>query len=468
MADEAGMAFRVAEKVAELGGRTFFVGGCVRDRLMNRPCSDIDIEVHGVTPEQLCAVLDSLGERRNTGAEFGIYGLTGCHLDIALPRREHATGTGHRDFKVETAPFIGPKEAAKRRDFTVNALMEDVLTGEIVDPYGGQADIRRGVLRHVDDQGFPEDPLRVLRGAQFAARLEFEVAPETLSLFSGMNLASLPRERVLCELSKALLSAERPSRFFRVLKEAGQLESWFPEVRALVGSRQDALFHPEGDVFVHTMQVVDAAARLRDRASNPLGFMLSALCHDFGKPATQEIINGHIHNFGHEMAGVPLAEAFLSRLTDEAELRRYVPNMVKLHMRPGALAFQGAREKAFMKLFDESVCPEDLILLAVADRQGSGTDPDVRVDTRLLEMEAAEYRRRMAMPYVTAQDLLDAGYKPGPMFREALAYAHKLLLSGVEKKDALGQTLAFAKRWTPESDSGHRNFEKQDISEAER
>ena len=174
------MARRLAEEAASLGGRAYFVGGHVRDHLLGKINTDLDIEVHGLTPTQLEALLDSLGERLTIGESFGIYNLKGYSLDIAMPRKETLRGRGHRDFDIFVDPFIGTEGAARRRDFTVNALMMDVLTGEIVDPYGRQEDLKAGVLRHVCDETFPEDPLRVLRGAQFAARFGFNMAPETI------------------------------------------------------------------------------------------------------------------------------------------------------------------------------------------------------------------------------------------------------------------------------------------------
>ena len=220
----------IARQAAALGGRAYYVGGFVRDRLLGRENTDVDIEVHGLTPSQLEEILDGLGGRLEMGASFGIYGLKGYGLDIAMPRRERAIGRGHRDFDVTVDPFLGTEQAARRRDFTINALMEDVLTGRVLDHFHGVRDLRRGVLRHVDDRTFPEDPLRVLRGAQFAARFGFTAAPETIALCRGIDLSALPPERVEGELRKALLQADRPSLFFETLRDMGQLSHWFPEV----------------------------------------------------------------------------------------------------------------------------------------------------------------------------------------------------------------------------------------------
>ena len=184
------MARRVAEQVARRGGRTFYVGGFVRDALLQRDNKDVDIEVHGITPACLKEILDSLGQRLTIGESFGIFNLKGYDLDIAMPRKEEARGSGHRDFDIFVDPFIGTEAACRRRDFTFNALMQDVLTGEIVDHFGGAEDLEKGILRHVNDVSFAEDPLRVLRAAQFAARFEFTVAEETVALCSRMQLSA--------------------------------------------------------------------------------------------------------------------------------------------------------------------------------------------------------------------------------------------------------------------------------------
>lgn len=182
------MAKKIAEKVSEKGGRTFFVGGFVRDKLLGKENKDIDIEIHNITPEDLRKVLNTLGTVTEMGASFGILGLKGFDIDIAQPRTEKATGRGHKDFEVFVDPFIGFDKAARRRDFTINALMEDVLTGEILDFFGGKEDLKNGIIRHVDKNTFIEDPLRVLRAAQFAARFNFKVANETIELAKGMKL----------------------------------------------------------------------------------------------------------------------------------------------------------------------------------------------------------------------------------------------------------------------------------------
>ncbi len=454
------MARRVAEAVDAAGGRTFYVGGFVRDRLLHQPNTDIDIEVHGIQPDVLEGILDSLGGCTTKGASFGVYGIAGCTLDIAMPRREEATGRGHRDFQVYVDPHLGTEKASRRRDFTMNAMMEDVMTGEIVDHFGGWHDLQDGVLRHVDPETFGEDPLRVLRAAQFAARFDLKIDPETVEICRNMDLTTLATERVMGELEKALLKADRPSVFFETLREMNQLKDWFPEVEALIGIQQSPVHHPEGDVWNHTMHVLDRAAWLSGGAKYPysdgtesiapsweLGFMISALCHDFGKTVATEIgEDGRIHALGHEQAGVEITDRFIRRLTRERKLRQYILNMTELHMKPNILAGAKAKVKSTNKLFDESVDPEGLILLARADYLGrEERQPNLEYEEYLWQ-RLTEYRRTMAQPYVQGSDLIEAGLKPGPDFSDILSYAHKLRLAGVEKESALKQTLAYARK----------------------
>lgn len=439
------MAREIARLVADRGGRCFFVGGCVRDDLMGRPTKDLDMEVHGIAPAQLEEILDALGQRISIGESFGIYNLKGHSLDIAMPRKESLRGQGHRDFDVFVDPFIGIEGAAKRRDFTCNALMQDVCTGEILDPFGGEADLRSGILRHVSEDSFAEDPLRVLRCAQFAARFDFRVAPETMALCRTMDLRHLPRERIEGELKKALLQAERPSIFFKILLEMEQLEVWFPELKDLIGVPQNPKYHAEGDVWNHTMLVLEEAAKLRHRAANPLWFMLTALVHDFGKAVCTEEKNGVIHAYQHETLGLPLAEAFLRRITAETKCIAYVLNLTALHMKPGTVAGANAALKTTNRMFDEAVDPEGLVCMALADDRGRIRETPGRDDEPFLMERLEAYRQTMAQPHVTGRDLMEAGLTPGRDFSGLLAYAHKLRLAGIPKENALKQTLAHAR-----------------------
>ena len=447
------IAKKIALAVEREGGKTYYVGGFVRDRLMGRENKDVDIEVHGITPEALFAVLDSLGERMNIGESFGILGLRHYEIDISMPRREKQIGIGHKDFEVTVDPFLGEEKAAMRRDFTVNALMQNVLTGEVLDFFGGKEDIKNKVIRHVNDSTYTEDALRVLRAAQFAARFGFQIAESTRALSATVDLTRLSKERIMGEMQKALLKAEKPSVFFECLHRMQQLGFWFKELEALIGIPQRADFHPEGDVWNHTMQVLDEAAALREQSEQPLYFMLAALCHDFGKAVTTSEQNGVFHANNHEVLGLPLIETFLKRLTNEKKLKQYVLNMTKLHMLPNRYVAEHSCKKAYMKLFHRAMYPKDLLLLSKADyfgRVGETTDKQQMqntyepVEKALCEMLFA-YEELMRQPYVTGSDLAQAGVKPGQMMGEVLAYAEKLRLAGVPKEGQLKQSLAYAR-----------------------
>ena len=440
------LAQKLAELVAERGGRAYFVGGHVRDRLRGIENKDIDIEVHGLYSKQLEEVLDQIGDRMTIGESFGIYGLKGRHLDVALPRKEEKRGLGHKDFDILVDPFIGTYKAALRRDFTINALYEDVLTGQVIDHFGGLEDLEKGLIHHVNEVTFAEDPLRVLRAAQFAARFGFEVAAETVDLCRTIDLTFLSKERVMGELEKALLKAKKPSVFFEDLREMGQLTTWFPELEGTIGVIQDPRFHAEGDVWTHTMMVLDQAAQYRSKAMDPLSFMLSALVHDFGKPLCTEVIDGKVHSYRHELVGLPLVEAFMARLTSEKALARYALNMTELHMKPNVEAWVKASVKSTNRMFDRSVDPDALILLALCDDSGRISQVNQGTNEDFLRERLQIFREYMDRPHVMGRDLIEAGLKPSEKFSEYLDLAHKLRLAGIDKENALRQVLGLARK----------------------
>ena len=322
----------------------------------------------------------------------------------------------------------------------------DVLTGEIIDHFGGQEDLKKGVLRHVNPHTFAEDPLRVLRAAQFAARFSFSIAPETIELSQTMDLTTLAHERVMSELEKALLKAAHPSIFFEQMNKMNQLDDWFLHLTQLIGVKQPKKYHPEGDVWNHTMQVLDSAALLRSKAENPLGFMLTAVVHDFGKIISTTEENGEIHSYDHAKKGDPLVKEFLERITNETKLIRYVRNLASLHMKPYELAREQAGKKATNQMFDSATVPSDLILFSTADQMGKGKGQIIPEYEDFLKERLDWYQYTMAQPCVMGADLIKAGLKPGPKFSEILAYSHDLHLSNVPKEEALAQTLAFAQR----------------------
>ena len=455
--DDMKTAILLSELIAEKSGTAYFVGGFVRDKFMKHENKDIDIEVHGISADVLEEILDSIGKRIEIGESFGIYGIKGCCLDIALPRKEHLCGKGHRDFNIDVDPFIGTEKAALRRDFTINALMENIITGEVIDHFGGISDINDKIIRHVSDKTFSEDPLRVLRAAQFAARFEFDIADETLLLCRNIDLSTLSKERIEAELVKALLKAERPSIFFESLRKMDQLGTWFAEVEMLIGVPQNSKYHMEGDVWNHTMMVIDEAAKYRDRSTYPYGFMMTALVHDFGKAICTEKKNGVYHAYEHETKGLTIVKRFLKRITNEKKLIHYVMNMTELHMKPNVLANAEASVKSTNKMFDSSVSPIDLIYISQSDDKGRKTLVQSKSTEEFLLKRLDIYNKIMEKPYVTGKDLIDAGLLPNENFKEVLSYAHKLRLANIDKESALKQTISYAAKFNE-----NKFFEKKD------
>lgn len=239
---------RLAKAIKEAGGRAMLVGGCVRDKLMGIEPKDWDLEIYGIEPQKLREILNSFGRVDAVGEAFTVYKL-GNDLDVSLPRRERKTGRGHRGFVVEGDPQMSFAEAARRRDFTINAIMQDALTGEIIDVYGGREDLKNKILRVVSKETFAEDSLRVLRAAQFAARFQFEIEPQTVEICRSIDLTDLPKERIRGELEKLLLKADKPSIGLQWLYDLGVVEQLFPELQSLVGVPQESEWHPEGWLF---------------------------------------------------------------------------------------------------------------------------------------------------------------------------------------------------------------------------
>ena len=428
----------LAKKVSEKSGRTFYVGGYVRDSIIGTSNKDIDIEIHGIKVNELKEILTEFGEVKLVGESFGVFRVAHYDVDISLPRTEASIGEGHRDFDVDVDPFIGTKFASRRRDFTINALMKDVLTGEIIDEWNGLIDLKNKVVRHIDTVTFIEDPLRVLRAAGFASRFNFDIANETIQIAAMMDITKLPKERIFEEVSKVFLKSRQPSIFFESLRTMAQLSFWFKEVNDLIGVQQSPEHHPEGDVWNHTMIALDNAASKSEEAEKPLAFMFSVLCHDFGKVVSTEEVEGKIKSIGHDEKGIVIAERFLNRLTNEKVLTKTVLNHVELHMRPNMM-IKRSRKKSLMKLWDSSICPSDLILVAYADKSNRYNDQDTT--TALQRKSLQEYEDLMAKPQVMGADLVKLGLKPSPQFSEILEFAHKLHLAGVDKDSAIKHTI---------------------------
>jgi tRNA nucleotidyltransferase (CCA-adding enzyme) len=428
------------------GGRAMLVGGCVRDELMGKEPKDWDLEVYGVGPEKVREILDSFGEVNVVGEAFTVYKL-GHDLDVSLPRRERKSGKGHRGFVVEGDPEMSFEEACSRRDFTINAILKDPLTGEIVDPFDGRADIERKMLRHVSGETFAEDSLRVLRAAQFAARFEFDIAAETAAICKGIDVTDLPRERIWGEFEKLLLKAQRPSIGLKWLYEFGVVDQLFPELKALVGVPQEPDWHPEGDVDVHTLMVVDEARKLIDDLpyERRVAVMLGALAHDLGKPPTTEFVEGRIRSRGHDEAGVEPTLNLLDRLgiytLNGFDVRNQVVQLVRYHLKPGE--FYKAESKnpvgdgAFRRLA-RKVEPDLLYRVAKADSLGRNPEwlPrekwfDAAAQEWFIEkVRALDIEKKAPDPILMGRHLIEAGLEPGPQFKEILDAVYEMQLDG--------------------------------------
>lgn len=444
--DKVTFTYQLAQKIEEAGGRAYYVGGYVRDKLLGVETKDIDVEVHGLVPEQLEQILSIFGDVMTFGKSFGVYGVKGFDVDIALPRKEIKVGERHTDFRIDVDPFIGIESACSRRDFTINAMMMDVLTNELIDPYRGQQDLQAGILRHVNDDKFKEDALRVFRGAQFAARFQMRLSDDTKQLCQSIDTRYLSPERIEDELKKALLKADKPSIFFETLREINQLDDWFKELTQLVDLPQNPVYHPEGDVWTHTMMVLDAAVTYRHLCDNPYHFMMAALCHDLGKIEATEFIKGAYHAYGHEIKGLKIATVFLGRFTKEKQLKRYVLNMMKLHMKPHVLYRNQSKYKTTNKMFDDSVNPQELIYLSDCDNMGKEKERGQSQAVIFLQERLKHYQDWMALDYVKGKDLIDAGLTPNETFNELLEHAHKLRLAEIPKDKVLKEVLSLAKK----------------------
>ncbi len=426
----------VAEAVAASGGRALIVGGWVRDRLLGLPSTDIDLEVFGLQAADLRSLLERFGQVESVGASFQVFKVAG--LDVSLPRRESKSGRGHRGFDVTGDPAMPIDEAARRRDFTINAISFDPLTGEYIDPFHGRQDLERRILRVVDRGTFADDSLRVLRALQFAARFDLTLEPESFDICRHIPLDDLPAERIWGEFEK-LLYAPTPSIGLALGLRLGVIERLFPELFALVGCPQEPEWHPEGDVWVHTLQVVDQArTRIADLPRpKQLAVMVGAVAHDLGKPATTAFIDGRIRSIDHEEQGVAPATAWLERLNlnsvDGYDVRAQVLGITAQHLKPG-MWFKVKDEVgdgAFRRLAQKV----DLELLArVAKSDCQGRVPGVfncdAMDWFLTRARELGVEHRPPAPILLGRHLVDLGVTPGPQMGTLLRAVYEQQLDG--------------------------------------
>jgi tRNA nucleotidyltransferase (CCA-adding enzyme) len=436
------VAREIARVMHGAGGRALVVGGWVRDRLRGRPSKDIDVEVFGIPQDRLTILLEQLGRVEPVGQSFPVYKLvppggSQGDIDVALPRRESKSGRGHKGFEVRSEPWMSVAEAARRRDFTINAISWDPLTDEYVDPFDGRADLERRLLRAVDAKTFGDDSLRVLRAVQFAARFDFELEPSTAALCRTLALDDLPAERIAVEIEKLLLQAERPSIGFRVALDLGVVQHVLPELTPLIGCPQDPEWHPEGDVWTHTLLVIDRARTLNDDLDRVrlLTVMLGAVCHDLGKPSTTAVIDGRIRSLDHEQAGVPPTLSLLDRLNihtlDGFDVRGQVVGLVAHHLKPGAFyKATGVSDGAFRRLAHK-VDLELLARLARADCLGrTGYFDCSAMDWFIERARALGVEHRPPAPLLLGRHLLALGVSPGPRVGEILKAVYEKQLDG--------------------------------------
>jgi tRNA nucleotidyltransferase (CCA-adding enzyme) len=433
---------RIAEAAAVAGGRALVVGGWVRDRLRGRPSKDIDIEIFGIPQEQLSALLAPIGRVEPVGQSFPVYkvvptGESGGGIDVALPRRESKRGRGHKGFEVQGDPLMSVVEAARRRDFTINAISWDPLTGNYEDPFDGRGDLDRRLLRAVDSQTFSDDSLRALRAVQFAARFEFALDDQTAALCRALPLDDLPAERIWGEIEKLLLQAPRPSIGLQLALDLGIIRQVMPELLPTVGCEQEPEWHPEGDVWTHTLMVVDKARELNgdlDRA-RLITVMLGALCHDLGKPPTTAVVDGRIRSLDHEQAGVAPTVSLLDRLNihsiDSVDVRTQVVGLVAHHLKPGAFRKASYVSDGAFRRLAQKVDLELLARVARADCLGRTGDFDcTAMDWFLDRARALGVEHHAPAPLLLGRHLLALGLTPGPRIGEILKLVYEKQLDG--------------------------------------
>lgn len=425
------------------GGRALLVGGAVRDLLLDRDVKDIDIEVHGLSIDALENILAQFGPIRKVGKVYGVLRIDGLDVDWSIPRSDQSG----RKPKVDLDPHMSFEDAFARRDLTINAMGIDLHTYELIDPFDGYQDLCNGLLRAPDIKRFVEDPLRFYRVMQFISRFNMLPDDELNDVCRTMDVAGVSRERIEVEWEKMLLKSDNPSLGIRWLKSIGRL-SLFPELAALVGVEQNPEWHPEGDVFEHTMQTLDAAAHITDISPDQrLLLLYAAVCHDMGKPLTTKIINGVIRSLGHEAAGVKPVKQFLKRITNNKDLIAGVIKLVKNHMIPTQLIKPEVTAAAYKRLANKlapEVTIQLLAYLCLADKLGRNPDGPFpltgmskEIEDFLKRAQEIKVETQPEQPVLHGRDLMDV-VKPGPRMGALLKKAYQIQIDeGITDKSEL-------------------------------
>ena len=433
----------ISKELKSKNAKAIIVGGSVRDHFLELPIKDYDVEVYGLEDlEELEALLSKHGSVNLVGKSFGVLKFTydGEEYDFSFPRTEEKVGAGHRGFEVEVNGALAYAEASKRRDFTLNALGYAIEDETFLDPFDGLKDMEQKIIRHIDDETFVEDPLRVYRAVQFCARFGYTLADETFALCQKMvqrgMLEELPKERVYVEWQKLLLKSPKPSIGFELMRKLGITKRYFPELHALIDVPQSPKWHPEGDVWIHTMMTIDEMAKLLvDDEKQNLKLMFAILCHDLGK-ATHTTIeeDGRIRAIGHEEAGVEPTKSLLYRLTDEHDFIEAILPLVEHHLKPSQF-YQGKAKKSAFRRLATKVNIEELVVVAKADFLGRTTKESLEgvyhagawMLARAKDLKVAQ---KPLEPLVQGRDLIALGFEPSPKFKEILELVYEKQLEG--------------------------------------
>ena len=445
----AGSLRHIEQLIRRAGGRMWLVGGCIRDLVLGRQPHDLDIEISGLPAGRLHALLTEHFSVQFVGKTFGVFTLQGLPIDISIPSRlltDNESATGQLR---QSDPDMDIDEALARRDFTVNAMAWDPDTLEFHDPFNGRADLDAHVLRHTSER-FTEDPLRVLRGMQLAARFGLTAAPETVALCKTLTQDGQPSERLWEEWKTLLLQGVKLSLGLQFLSDCGWLR-FYPELAALQGCKQDPIWHPEGDVWIHTLHCLDwFALECTGNQQDDLITGLGILCHDFGKPATTTTDYGRITSRGHEPEGEAPTRRFLERLTNQEDLINEVIPLVLCHLRPRALFDANASDSAVRRLAKQVKRIDRLVRVARADHAGRPPKPFDGFPAGAWLLERArrlEVEDQAPTPLVTGRHLLELGLLPGPRLGEILDDCYEAQLDGLFT--TLDEGLVFARTKLP-------------------
>jgi tRNA nucleotidyltransferase (CCA-adding enzyme) len=418
--------------LGEAGGRCLLAGGGVIDHTLGLEIKDWDIEVYNLTYQQVLDVLSRFGTPGLVGKSFGVVKMRKNHVeyDFSIPRKDNRVGKGHKGFAVDLLPDLTPEEASRRRDITINSMYLDLHTFAVIDPHGGLADLEIGRIRATDPETFVEDPLRVLRIMQLLPRKGKFVDPATIALCRSMieDFATLPGERIYEEFKKLLLKSAKPSMGLQFMVDCGWIEK-LPELNALRGCPQNPAFHPEGNVWVHTLMALDNAAFLLHHVppSWKLGYMFGVLCHDIGKPETLDPET--FTTYGHENVGRAIAGRFLKRMTTQKDIIDQTLAIVYAHMRPGALFKAGSTDGAWRRLHN-TVPLQVLAWVTQADGTArTGRDVEEPVDElAVLFKYSSMFGKARIGPVLLGRHLIARGHKPGPGFKAILDKAFQYQL----------------------------------------